>query len=190
MGRPDRPGIAKANRRREGDFSGFVERIAEDAEALDGLIYAYESLDAGDRTRLARAVIQDLDAPAAALSVLLAVEEDQAIRHELAAWIIQHGTTAPWVSLRGTCAAGEACLICPEPGGGAEALRIAWDRSQIKSLAIETLDDLSAHRAMRVPTEDAADVLAPLLWRHLRAGGVVPDGARRYADFFRASPRP
>ena len=34
---------------------------------------------------------------------------------------------------------------------------------------------------------EAVDTLAPLVWRHVRAGGRLPDGAERFAAFFSVS---
>lgn len=190
MGRPEGPGIAPADRPRGGDFSALVGRIGKDPEALDGLLYVYESLDVGDRVRLVRAVIQDVEAPLAALSVLWAVEEDRSMKQELTAWITRHGGTEPWVALRGTTESGNAHLIRPGVDGTGESLRIAWDHNEIRRIDVEPLSDSNARRADQVAIGDAADLLAPLLWRHLRAGRTVPEGVRRYADFFAASPRP
>ena len=189
MGRPNGPGIAPANRRRGGDFSALVARIAEDEDALDGLLFAYESLEPGERSRLARAIIQDLENPLAAVRVLWAVEEDPSVKRELSAWIARQAGEEPWVVLRGKPETGEAWLIRLGLDGEAEALRIRWDNSEISSIEVESVDDPSFYLGDLVRPEEGAEVLTPLLWRYLRAGGVVPEGARRYAGFLVASPR-
>jgi hypothetical protein len=38
----------------------------------------------------------------------------------------------------------------------------------------------------RVAVADAAETLAPLVWRHIRSGGELPDGVERFAGFFSA----
>ena len=39
-------------------------------------------------------------------------------------------------------------------------------------------------RARPVAVSDAVETLAPLVWRHIRSGGALPDGVQRFAGFF------
>jgi hypothetical protein len=73
------------------------------------------------------------------------------------------------------------------PGLKPESLRIAWKESKIQSIEIESPKDLKNEASATMVTLAAAvDTLAPLVWRHIRAGGELPDGVERFAGFFSA----
>jgi hypothetical protein len=40
--------------------------------------------------------------------------------------------------------------------------------------------------AAAVAVANAVETLAPLVWRHIRSGGALPDGVERFAGFFSA----
>ncbi len=79
---------------------------------------------------------------------------------------------------------GEARLIHHYPGDSFEVLQIRWNDSEIESIEIESLDNLSfAPPADPAATEQVIDALLPMLWRHIRRGRTLPEGIERFAGF-------
>jgi len=183
-----RPGIANADRPRGGSFAGLVERILHDSNALDGLAFAYHQLEAEGRRGLIRAVIQDVPNPGKALGALLAVESDAALAADLAGLLRRYGYTESYATLERQPGGGEACLIRPGFGFAGELLRITWNHNQIEVIEIESeieMKSLTAGAESPVPV--AVEAVAPLLLRHIRAGGALPEGVERFAGFFSVS---
>ncbi len=183
--KPARPGIASANRRRLGSFASLIDQVLDDESALDGLSFAYAELEEPARWALARAILQDAEEPAEALAALLMVEDNPRLRQRLAGLISRQGRIDQRAFLEGTEAHGEAHLIQSLPGLEPESLRIAWKKSKIQSIEIESRKD-SRNDVSTVTLAAAIETLAPLLWRHIRSGGELPDGVERFAGFFSA----
>ena len=183
-----RPGIADADRPRGGPFADLVERILHDSSVLDGLAFAYRELGTEGRRALIRAVLQDVPNPARALGALLAVESDAALAADLAGLLRRHGPTESYATLQRRPSGGEACLISARFGFAGELLRITWNHNQIEVIEIEPKIDFESLAAgAESPVPIAVEAVAPLLWRHIRAGGALPEGVERFAGFFSVS---
>jgi len=182
-----RPGIASANRPRVGSFATLIDQVLGDDDALDGLAFAYAELGESERRGLAHAVLQDAGNPTQALVAFLAVEENPKIRQRLAGLISRHGCIDQRACLEGTEAQGTARLMQSLPGLEPESLRIAWKDSKIESIEIESrIPPQNDASVATVSTAQAVETLAPLVWRHIRSGGELPDGVERFAGFFSA----
>jgi len=160
-----RPGIASANRPRLGSFATLIDQVLDDDDALDGLAFAYAELGEPERRGLAHAVLQDAGNPTQALIAFLAVEEDPKLRRRLAGLISRHGCVDQCAFLEGTESQGAARLMQSLPGEPRKPLH----------------HDASA---ASVSVATAVETLAPLVWRHIRSGGELPDGVERFAGFF------
>lgn len=180
-----RPGIASANRPRLGPFASLLNQVPHDQSALDGLAFAYAELPEAERGALVQAVVQDSNDPAQALLALIAVEEEPTLQRRIAGLIQRHSRIEKSAILEGTETEGESRLVQSRQGLGSESLRIAWKLSKISVIEVEprTLSKIDGHL---VPVATAVDRLLPLLWRHIRAGGRLPEGAERFAGFFSA----
>ena len=182
-----RPGIASANRPRLGSFATLIDQVLDDDDALDGLAFAYAELGEPERRGLAHAVLQDAGNPTQALVAFLAVEENPRLRQRLAGLISKHGCIDQCAFLVGTEAQGTARLMQSLPGLEPESLRIAWKDSKIESIEIESrIPPQNDASVATVSTAQAVETLAPLVWRHIRSGGELPDGVERFAGFFSA----
>ena len=180
-----RPGIASADRPRRGPFASLLDQILRDRTALDGLAFAYAGLAASERHALVRAVLQDAADPTRALGVLLAVEEEPRARQRLAGLLGRHGRVQQSAFLTGSDAHGEARLLQSLPSLEPELMSIAWKESKIESIQINSPSDFKADDTVpTVPVSEAVETLAPLLWRHIRAGRQLPEGVERFAAFF------
>ena len=180
-----RPGIASANRPRLGSFASLIDQVLEDDDALDGLAFAYAELGEPERRGLAHAVLQDAGNPTQALVAFLAVEENPRLRQRLAGLISKHGCIDQCAFLEGTEAQGAARLMQSLPGLEPESLRIAWKDSKIASIEIESRKSLRNDASLlAVSVAEAMQTLAPIVWRHIRSGGELPDGVERFAGFF------
>jgi len=183
--KPARPGIASSNRRRLGSFASLIDLILDDDSALDGLAFAYAELGEPERRALAQAVLQDSRDPTQALLAFLTVEESPTLRRRLAGLISRHGRIDQSAFLVGTEAQGQAGLMQSFPGLEPESLRITWEESKLHSIELESRTDLNMGTpASTVAVSEAVETLAPLLWRHIRSGGELPDGVERFAGFF------
>ena len=181
------PGIVSTNRSRAGSFASLLDQVLRDPDALDGLVFAYSELPLDERWALIHAVVQDSANPTRALMALLAVEEDYALCRRLAALVGEHGRLEQTAYLRTGEGRGEASLVQWVAGTSAEALKVSWKDNRIEHIEIEARPDLDALASeWTVPVAEAVDTLAPLVWRHVRAGGRLPDGAERFAAFFSA----
>jgi len=181
-----RPGIVSANRPRSGSFASLIDQLLEDESALDGLVFAYTELEEAERRALAHAVLQDAGDPTQALAAFLAVEESPRLRHRLAGLLSRHGRIRLIALLDGTQDEGKARLIQFLPGFGPESLRMTWKRGEIDDIEVESRNNITLdadHRA-GLELQSAVDTLAPLLWRHIRSGGRLPEGVERFAGFF------
>ena len=183
--KPGRPGIASADRPRLGSFASLIDLILDDDRALDGLAFAYAELGEQERRALAQAVLQDSRKPTQALGAMLAVEENPRLRQRLAGLISQHGRIAQSAFLEGTEAQGHVRLTQSLPGLEPESLQIHWEESKIQRIELESRTDMKI-RALgpAVAVSEAVEILAPLLWRHIRSGGQIPVGVERFAGFF------
>lgn len=180
-----RPGIASANRPRLGSFASLIDQVLEDDDALDGLAFAYAELGEPERRGLAHAVLQDAGNPTQALVAFLAVEENPRLRQRLAGLISKHGCIDQCAFLEGTEAQGAARLMQSLPGLEPESLRITWKDSKIASIEIESRKSLRNDASLlAVSVAEAMQTLAPIVWRHIRSGGALPDGVERFAGFF------
>ena len=183
--KPARPGIASANRPRSGSFAGLLDQILHDESALDGLAFAYAELPAPERRALAHAVLQDAGDPTHALIAFLAVEDNPSLRQRLTGLIGQHGRIVRSAWLDGTEAQGEACLMQSIPGLEHESLLVAWKGSKIQHIEIKSRSNTEVDAtAPAVPLAEAVEILAPLVWRHIRSGRSLPDGVERFGGFF------
>jgi len=183
--KPARPGIADTDRPRLGPFASLLDQVRHDDGALDGLAFAYTELGGPERRALIHAVLQDAADPIDALIAFIAVEEDPRLRQRLAALVGRRGHVDRSAVLGGTETEGEACLVQSLYGLDAEALRITWKESKIEDIEIESRGDLKVERPeSKVATSKAVETLAPLVWRHIRSGGALPDGVERFAGFF------
>lgn len=181
--KPARPGIASANRPRLGSFASLLDQILYDKTALDGLAFAYAELAEPERQALVRAVLQDSADPTRALAVLLAVEAEPRAQQRLAGLISKHGRIERSAFLEGNESQGQARLLQILPRLKPESLRITWNDSKINSIEIE-FHSKSEASLPSISVADAVETLAPLLWRHIRAGGELPEGVQRFAGFF------
>ena len=82
----------------------------------------------------------------------------------------------------GTPGCGGASLIRSEGAREPEILRVAWNRSAITSIRIESRLDLRFEGEAAEPPE-LMDRLVPMLWSHIQAEGELPDGIERFAGF-------
>ncbi|MFZ1862589.1 MAG: hypothetical protein WAU39_00085 [Polyangiales bacterium] len=179
-----RPGIATADRPRGGSLTSLLHRVEEDREALDALIFAYLRLAKPERWALAHAALQDAANPSGALAALLLAEDDHGLRKRLAQLLGDQAPIHASAWSRGTPAEGEACLR-QSFAGRSETLCIRWSGGEISHLEIKASEDSSLETAQAA--EDTAcliDTLTPLLWRYIRRGGELPEGADRFARFF------
>ena len=182
---PARPGIASANRRRLGPFASLLDQILHDENALDGLAFAYTELAEPDRQALVRAVLQDAADPTQALAALLAVEEEPRAQQRLAGLICKHGRIERSAFLEGNESKGQARLLQILPRLKPESLSITWTQRRIKSIEIKSrIDPNNGNSSLAVPVAEAVETLAPLIWRHIHAGGELPEGVERFAGFF------
>jgi hypothetical protein len=183
--KPARPGIANTNRRRLGSFASLIDLILDDDSALDGLTFAYAELEEPERRALAQAVLQDSGDPTEALVAFLTVEQSPALRQRLAGLIRSHGRIGQSAFLTGTEARGHARLIQSVPGLETESLQISWEDSEIQSIELESRTERKIGApAKEVAVSEAVETLAPLVWRHIRSGGELPNGVERFAGFF------
>lgn len=183
--KPARPGIASTNRRRLGPFASLLDQILRDETALDGLAFAYSELGAPERRALVQAVLEDAADPSQALAALLAVEDEPRAQQRLAGLLSRQGRVEQIAFLEGNDADGEALLVQSLPGIDPELLRITWKQSHVCDIELESPRSRKidgARTAVDIP--QAVDILAPLLWTHIRSGGRLPEGAERFAGFF------
>lgn len=202
----DRPGLASTQRGRQGPFAALLGAASRDPAAARGLALAYASLDGVARRRIVEAVVADARAEGIAagpaLIPLLAVEDDADIARALADAISVAGpdaitvTTAARALVRGDESEGAALVLRPLHGPFVEGLAIAWTRAEGITcswfeplLAPGDTPVLEARLADGAPLEEtplafAVDLLAPVLWRHRRAGRPTPAGIERFADLF------
>ncbi len=183
------PGLASTSRIRANAFSGLLAKSSRDSEALTALALAYAGLSAKDREALAAAVFEDSHDPRDVLAAFLAVEDDLDLAARLAGLLsLRFGRPAAGTAeanLRGDDSEGEVELIRPLHGSFVEVMRIIWNQSKIKRIAIEPVVHSKELRASpRVPLRTAVDCVAPLLWRYARAGNEMPPGADRFAVLF------
>jgi hypothetical protein len=182
-----RPGIADADRPRLGSFASLLDQILDDASALDGLAFAYTELGQPERRALIQAVVQDAADPTEALLAFIALEEDPGLRQRLAVLASRHAHVDRSAFLEGTETEGEARLMQSLHGLDSEALRITWNESKIETIEIESRSGLKIETsASKITTAEAIEALAPLVWKHIRSGGDLPDGVERFAGFFSA----
>jgi hypothetical protein len=90
--------------------------------------------------------------------------------------------------LRGDSDSGEACLIRRVGAHEAEVLRLSWNACRIRHIEVQSRRNL--RQIEPLPPADAVEVverLVPMIWSHLRAGGRLPPGIRRFAPFFSLS---
>jgi hypothetical protein len=168
-----------------GSFASLIDQVLDDDDALDGLAFAYAELGEPERRGLAHAVLQDAGNPTQALVAFLAIEEDPRLRQRLAGLISKHGCIDQCAFLEGTEAQGAARLMQSLPGLEPESLRIAWKDSKIASIEIESRKSLHNDASLAaVSVAEAVQTLAPIVWRHIRSGGELPDGVERFAGFF------
>lgn len=189
--KPTRPGIASADRRRRGPFSSLLDQILHDRTALDGLAFAYGELTGVERHALVGAVLQDAADPTQALAALLVVEEEPRARKRLAGLIQRHGRVEQSAFLSGTEAEGEARLILSVPSLDPESLSVTWKGRKIERIEIESRRSFEIEGSpTSVRVSEVIATVAPLLWRHIRAGGELPEGAERFAGFFSGANSP
>ena len=175
------PGIASANRARKGAFSSLIGQAVADASALDALVFAYEALPVAERLRMLQAIVQDAESPGPALAALLSVEPDPALRTRLGELLRTHASIHV-AFVAGSADEGEALLPDVDRDGVRESLRIRWTRCEISYLEIET-DDVSSLDGRATSRHSAMELIAPMLWRHLRRGGGLPSGLTRFARY-------
>ena len=171
-----------ADRPREGSFAELVEQILHDSRALDGLAFAYSELGAEGRRGLIRAVVQDLSDPGPALGTMLAVESDPAVATDLAGLLRQHSRAESFATFEKRPDGGEACLIQHRFGFAGELMRITWNHNQITHIEIESRIEVKRRTTSSLAC--AIEAVAPLLWRHIKGGGALPEGVERFAGFF------
>jgi hypothetical protein len=193
-------------RGRAGPFGALLAAAARDPAAARGLALAYASLDVAGRERIVDAVVADAAAEgisaSVALAPLLAVEEDPVVARVIADAIGREGglglevSTGPRALLAGDEHAGGVLLVRPLHGTFVEVLALAWDRDRgVTHCVFDPLvdDGMAAANASRlpaalrfeeVPVGYAIDRIAPVLWSHRRAHGVLPPGVERFADLF------
>lgn len=177
-----RPGLAKSNRARKGAFSSLLDQVLTDPSALDALVFAYEMLPTAERLGMAEAVVQDAERPGPALASLLSIESEPALRTHLAGLLREHASV-DLAFVSGTESHGEVLLRDVDRSGPRESLRIAWSDNEIST--IEVKDDAeSSFFGKPTRRATAMELLAPMLWRHLRRGGDLPAGVRRFARYF------
>ena len=184
--RTKRPGIARADRPRRTAFAELVRQGPTDPQAFDALLFVYEALEPEGRRALIRALWQDVPSPGPALAALATIEPDMGLREELASLLRRSGGLWRLTTLREHGSRGEACLVQPRLGIGHERMRVAWNRNTINEIRIESRRFFEIDRAVLTPQARVADVVAPLLWQHIRAGRALPMGADRFAPFFGA----
>ena len=157
-----------------------------DPEALDALLFVYEALEPEARRALIRALWQDVPSPGPALGALVTVEPDVGLREELRSLLRRSGGLWRLTTLREQGSEGEACLVQPRLGVGHERMRLAWNNNKIDEIRIESRRFFKIDRAVLAPQAHVTDLVAPLLWQHIRAGRMLPPGAERFAPFFGA----
>ncbi|MEM8607142.1 MAG: hypothetical protein AAGF92_08555 [Myxococcota bacterium] len=178
------PGIVRAGRPRRGDFSGLLARAEQDESALDGLLFAYETMPEDGRLELVRAVAQDHAAPGTFLGLLLTVEPAPTLRLEIAALARRSGVIPRRAAIRGDHQEGEVQLIQPGVDEAGEALRFLWNHNEIMHISLETRASLRFGELKPCDPRRAVDTLTPMFWRYLRRGSRLPEGAARFAGWF------
>jgi len=210
-GRSNQPGVASTGRGRRGPFAALLASAARDPAAARGLALAYASLDVLARRRIVEAVVADAHvegiSASAALAPLLAVEEDADVARAIADAISAAGglglesSVGPRALVAGDEEHGGVLLVRPLHGTFVEVLGLAWRRVEGVTHAI--FDPLvhdgaaSSHveqlpeglRFEEMPVSFAIDLLAPVLWNHLRTHATLPLGVERFADLFSIPPQ-
>ncbi len=181
---PKGPGIAKAERRRQSAFTTLLDHVLDDEAALDALVFAYEELDASERTGLLLAVVQDAKQPLEPLAAFLSVERDPRLRRRIETLIGRHAKVERAAFLWGDAECGGAALQQSVEDAQPEALVLAWNQSELASLSVETRPDLSFFEAGdAMPLEEVVETVLPMLWRYIRSGRGLPEGIDRFAGF-------
>jgi hypothetical protein len=140
-----------------GSFASLLDQARHDDGALDGLAFAYTELRGPERRALIHAVLL----------------------------VSKGGHVDRFAVLEGTETEGEACLVQSLHGLDTEALRVTWKESKIESIEIESRRALKLEGLeTEVAPVKAVETLAPLVWKHIRSGGELPDGVERFAGFF------
>lgn len=165
----------------------------------DAFAFAYQSLGAQDRLRMARAVARDLrgsgDDPGPALAIFLAVEEEPAIVAELVTMLgrLDEGAarTRARASFFGGSPPSGILLGLPKHGEWVALFIEDAEVPEVSLLRAPTYDELElraasivGRAARRVRPDEAADAAAPRLLQHRRARGSLPPGAREFAEIF------
>lgn len=195
-----RPGLARADRAPRSRFVAIARGLGVDDAATDAFVYAYTSLPADERRRLADIVAKDLERAGQdtgrALAALFLCEEDPAVLEHL--WRALRGERAARATLAfeaGGEETGGLLLGLPEREA-LGALLIGWraehttvDVALVGSSAdaMARLGDLVGGAQVR-PAEPARviDLAAERLWHHRVRGGELPAGIGRFAPLFSA----
>jgi hypothetical protein len=168
-----------------GPFADLLHQIRDDQTALDAFVFAYSALDEPARRALIHALCQDAEHPTPGLAALLVAERDPGLRRYLQQLLCRHGWIDKRAVLQGTEARGEARLIQSLPGFRPEALCIRWTHSKIEHIEVEAAAEPRIDPPpSSVDVAEVVDRLTPLVWSYMRAGGLLPPGADRFAGFF------
>ena len=181
------PRIAHARRRDDG-FARLLKATESDGRSLASLGMAYAGFPCDAREALIEAVLRDTDHPADILAVFLAVEDEPRLAQRLAELLSVHprGPRAEsGAAFQQTSDGLEVTLIRPLHGAFAEIMRIRWNDCGLLGIEVESIIHLKELEPLpRIPLSNALDRVAAPLWRHLRNGGAVPEGAERFAGLF------
>lgn len=178
------PGIAKTDATGRRSFRELLRQAREVPCAREALAFAYLDLEPESRLRLIQAVLEEQEPATEVLGAMLAVEPDRAIATRLADALQARGDDEVYATLDCRVDGGEACLVQRRFGFGVECLRVSWKQSEVQQITIESRSDLQLRAEPPSPVPEVAETVAELLWPYLRAGGVLPEGASRFARFF------
>jgi hypothetical protein len=187
-------------------FGALLAAAVENPSAAQGLAFAYEGLEAGQRRELIDAVLSDARGaavcPSAVLAPLLAVEEDVELARYIASAISANGglglaCDGPLRALlAGDASEGCALLARPLHGHFVELLGLSWNREEgvVETLfePLVSTDEVDRRagglpwgRGLETsPVPFAVDVIAGALWHHRRLHGQLPQVVARFADLF------
>lgn len=181
------PGITQA-RPRDDAFARLLKATETDGRTLASLGLAYAGFPCDVREALIEAVLRDTDRPADILAVFLAVEDEPRLAQRLAE-LLSVRPRAPrpesGAAFQETSDGLQVTLIRPLHGAFAEIMRVRWNDRGLLGIDVESIVHLKELEPLpRIPLSTALDRVTAPLWRHLRKGGPVPEGAERFAGLF------
>ncbi len=182
-------------------FEALVVAAEHDAEAAAGLAQAYVALEPEARRALVESIVEDARetgrAPAAALAILLAVEDNRDSAHSIAVALLE-SHDAPRADAAwgwGGAEEGGLAILWPVFPGSGELVVLGWRGGALSGVGRAPVGDRADLPAMRaelgvpdaaeaIGVDEAVDRLAEQIWRARREHGPLPDDLRALAPLF------